>query len=111
MYDKVNYFNPFNLNSLCQECESKSDIIVKFPIDNELVGLCTKCYNDFKRFGFKMIIIQKRLQVKRPKPNIISENIHNLTFLLKLMKQHDYDLNCNPKEIPYVKWLYEIKCS
>ena len=53
-----------NLNSLCQECESKSDIIVKFPMDiynkNEIVGLCNSCYNEYKEFKVKMIIIQKR---------------------------------------------------
>ena len=60
---KINYFNPFNLNSLCQECTSKSDIIIKFPKDdnpNELVGLCIHCYNEYKKDKIEMKIIQKR---------------------------------------------------
>ena len=61
MSNKINYFNPRNLNSLCQECETKSDIIVKFPTDNEVVGLCTRCYNEYKSFNFKMKIIQKKM--------------------------------------------------
>ena len=61
MTNKINYFNPMNLNSLCQECESKSDIIVKIKeYNNELVGLCHFCYDEFKIDGIKMKIIQKK---------------------------------------------------